>query len=817
MTTTQARRASRFSTFFSTTLFSTAFLENPLTTIGTSALLLAVTACGGGGGGPTSDGKSGGGGDLNKGSYDKGSFDYEDPYAAQFHPLQSKNFRVSRRDEIAIGAASNTASAHAAAHDDEDAKYGPLSLFGNSLFEKGFVPRVSKSGTLNTTRGDDLAYLGTRGTQLELVTLEADEQGAWKTSGKFTIQGSTLGFLRLELELIDIDDDGVDEFVVAATFSKSRGGFVRIFDDAAHGNRLLKNLDVAGSYRLQAKEFDANGDGQPEILILNRQVNSAEIAVLERADSDFAFQRDWTAVDRYSERLVVGNFDDDAGTEFGVVTMRYVSSRYRSYAIVYDYTEKGTPVLESAQILLDVRAIDDAVAVDTNRDRKHEIAAIGRYYSSSRWNARIAHWATKVDAGPRKNRLQTLNWTSHAQATRLAVHDGNADGREDIATVTLRSIKGSKSILSYVLTPNVDSKGNFTLHYNKYLGSVSLPSTTLYPTLATGDFDRENLVLRSTGKKWLDLPDPMPIVVMAAPPTKSEIRQNYDASATQYGTEQSTERSHGVTTGWTASFSTGFEAEDIFGVFGASAKQTLAWSMQKSLTNSRKVTWTKTFGGSYDKDVIIFQGTLYQVYEYEIVSAEDKKLVGSKITLNDPVATKTYKWTVDFYNQSVNEKSRIPQAVLSHTIGSPNTYMRKDVAQAQLKATMGWIDEGFEVGAVRGGSNGTSVSISDSNSTETSRSFSVNYEAEVKIGGATIGGSFGLDTESVYGVTVETGTTYQGEVGDIENTDDWQDWRYSFGILVYRYGADASGKPLKGMRPYHVVNYWVDDLGPAHR
>jgi hypothetical protein len=341
------------------------------------------------------------------------------------------------------------------------------------------------------------------------------------------------------------------------------------------------------------------------------------------------------------------------------------------------------------------------------------------------------------------------------------------------------------------------------------LGAVST-------VVAAGDFDRENFVLRSTGRKWLDLPDPMPIVVMAAPPTKSGIGQNYGASETSYGTEQSTEQSHGVSTGYSASFSVGFEASAVFDLFSVSAKQTISTQMARTLTGSKKITWTKTYTGSYDQDVIVFQGTLYQIYEYEVVSAANPAMLGAKITLNDPVATKTFKWTLDFYNQTVAERARIGQDVITHAIGDPASYRRKDAAASLLQQRYGWIDTAGQQVGQGAGSNATSVTITTANSTETLRSFGVTLESEVKVGGATVGGSFGLTAAEIYGVTVETGTTYAGQIGDIGNGAQWGDWHYGFGLLVYRHGADGSGAPLPGARPFHVVTYWVDPLGSGY-
>lgn len=777
-------------------------------------LLMCLAACGGGGGG----GSNGGGeSDLNQGSYDKGSFAYEDPYEAEFQPLQTPIFRATRKDEVVALTGSANATPTAIAFDDVANGSQPLSLFSSSLLPAGLATRTSAAGAMDRERGDELVVIGQRGNDLEAVTLGTDTSGQWSNRGSFKIIGSDLGFREVEVLLLDVDGDTIDEVIVTASFASAYGGFFRIYDDASDGNKLLLNRDIAGAWKLQAKAFDEDGDGKPEILVMNRQASSAQVALFENGAKGYALRHDWSEVERYAERLVTGNFDSDDADEFALVSYGYIGGDYRSYVLTHDYVNGENSVIENHLIFTGSRGVYDAVAVDGNRDGVDEVAVALRRYSGSLYYVMFTHFVPKDDAGPWYNKVNLLTIVSRPVHARFTSFDGDADGREEVGMqIVYQASTGTPYSLTALMLPTVDKNGKFT-HSYKSLNVDALPSGSSWAAFASGDFDRENLVLKSTGKKWLDLPDPMPIVVMAAPPTKQGVTQNFDGSVTSYGTEQSTERSHGVTTGWTASFSVGFEAEDVFGLFGASAKQTIATSMKKTLTNSRKVTWTKTFSGSYDKDTIIFQGTLYQVYEYEIVSAEDEKLVGSMITLNDPVATKVYKWTVDFYNQNVAQKARIDASVLSHTVGDPKSYRRRNDAATLLTESYGWLDEGLEVGAVRGGSNSTGVSVTAANSTEKSRSFSVDWEAEVKIGGATIGGSFGLETESVYGVTLETGTSYEGTVGDIENTNEWSDWRYSFGLLVYRAGADNTGATLRGKRPYQVITYWVDDLGPAYR
>ena len=777
--------------------------------VGTALFGLAACSGGGGGGAPGGGaGGGGGGGDngLNKGSYKKESFDYKDPYPAKFQPLGQKNFEAVRREEIAVLSGNAAGTPYATVLDDIDQKHAQNSRFTSKLLEPGFEALTSATGQIDHLAGDDLAVVGRFGKDLRLALMTSLKDGTWVRSAVLAITSPTTASY-VKLRTMDVDNDGREELLLSVVYNGG-GGFFRIYDDPTQAFQILHNQDIGGCIRLDAQPCDVDGDNKPEIALFCRESRRAHVTIHGVLETRFAVKRKLAAVDRYALSLVVGNFDLDGPDEIAVVTQVGAGA----HILTYDMPNAGGfKVIESAKIETIAYRMLDAVRVDSNRDKIDELGFVYTVRSGRRYYTRVGHWATKYDRATRSNRLSRWGFIYSPYAA-IATFDGNADGNEELVSTQVGNANRRAYTYSF---RSAESKGKIYMQARSIKNDpVSGSSRTA--VLAAGDFDRENLTLRSTGKKWTHLPDPMPLVVMAAPPTKSGIKQNYDNSSTSYGTEKSVERSHGVTTGWTASFSVGFEAEDIFGAFGASAKQTISTSMQKTLTQTKRETWTKTFDGAYDNDVIIFQGTLYQCYEYEIVSAENKKLVGSKITLNDPVATKTYKWTVDHFNKTVAANRRIGKDVLQHAIGAPQSYIKKVDAETKLGKRTGWIDTGLEVGAVPGGTNSTSVNISDANSKETTRSFAIDWEAEVKIGGATIGGSFGLNRDSIYSVTVEKGTTYAGTVGDIETQDDWDNWRYSFGLFVYRTHMDKAGKASKGKLPFHVVTYWVDDLGPSY-
>ena len=73
------------------------------------------------------------------------------------------------------------------------------------------------------------------------------------------------------------------------------------------------------------------------------------------------------------------------------------------------------------------------------------------------------------------------------------------------------------------------------------------------------DTDGDDIRLRYTGNKELALGNPLPIVLMAAPPTKQGISQKYGLSYTGYETSAGSSEAYSVKTGITAGMWVGYE------------------------------------------------------------------------------------------------------------------------------------------------------------------------------------------------------------------------------------------------------------------
>jgi hypothetical protein len=206
-----------------------------------------------------------------------------------------------------------------------------------------------------------------------------------------------------------------------------------------------------------------------------------------------------------------------------------------------------------------------------------------------------------------------------------------------------------------------------------------------------------------------------------------------------------------------------------------------------------------------------------------VMAAQDPSLVGELLTLDVPVATRNYKWSVEYYNSQVRPEVRIGADVLSHTIGDPASYPRRSDLTAQTAPYVSWHTDDappMQVGQ-SGGSNAVEIKLSEESSSTTERTFGVNWEAGFSAGGAGFGGSFGVTESNAYTVVASRETSYAGAVGDIPVIAEYEAWRYEFGMVVYHRGllSDASNQPLtqeKGVLPYQVIRFWTAPNGTAY-
>ena len=190
------------------------------------------------------------------------------------------------------------------------------------------------------------------------------------------------------------------------------------------------------------------------------------------------------------------------------------------------------------------------------------------------------------------------------------------------------------------------------------------------------------------------------------------------------------------------------------------------------------------------------------------------------VTIDLPVMAKVYKWTVDFYHQSVGANDHLPAELLTHVIGDPASYPTKYELETSMAGTQYWQDDEFQSVGKAGASNSASILFAEENVSQTEVTVFAELETEFKAGGATVGGSVGIEHGHSYSISYGTETEYSGSVGDISGDEDYLNWRYDWGLVVQNYGMTNNNGQisyLPGIAPFQVIRYWVDPTGPGYQ
>lgn len=818
--------------------------------------LLAFASCGGGGGGGGGGDVPTGSGPVNSGSFSTADFSYTDPHSVDFQPFGTTEKLLTKRDELMVlNVPEDPANAKATIFDDNAAGSGVLTELAASVGAGQY--RTAAAGNLDDDADEELVLVRISGSSLIVHIVERDGGGAFASTSSFTIPSAGFTYDEARVTLADVDGDQRDELLIMArkneSGSSTSDAWLRVYDDPQDGNVLLHEIDwvdeldpfpsglalKASDLRMMAVELD--GDGVDEIALLVQVVESTEaqfqLQVIGDASEGFATLVPWFEVDsvfggldgvNVGSRVVAGEFHAGGAQELAVVSFIGGDT---SVAKVHSFSFSGTalsakPVRQIFSSLsssfgdFQIDRAFDVVAFDRGADGEAELAIAmpqgGIGFGDSvvhvyGWDGVAWIQELQVDAG---------FYSSGTTATLVATDD-DADGQSELFHTTISGSAGSSTKTRWTNRLDWGSVGSVITD----TWSASVPASGKpYPAvLVAGDFDADGTSVRFTGNKFQTLADPMPMVVLAAAPTKSGTSQVQSASSTSYVVTSSTALTHGVSSNTAVSTYVGGSISDIFGLFDASARATVELSMTKSQLESQKQSEIVSFQSPYNVDSIVFQGTLYQCYEYEVLSAADVGLVGELFTLDVPVETRTYKWTVDYYNSKVDVDQRIGTDVLSHTIGDPASYPSYGEIDALTSLYVGWKSSNTPPASVgqSGLTNGVAIQLENESTTAEERSFSVTLETGFTVGSVEFGGSFGVTDSSIYSVTVSETTAYQGVVGDIPLPTDYEAWRYDFGIGVYHRGlfSDALNQPAStqpGFVPYQVVTFWTTPIGSAY-
>jgi hypothetical protein len=436
-------------------------------------------------------------------------------------------------------------------------------------------------------------------------------------------------------------------------------------------------------------------------------------------------------------------------------------------------------------------------------------------------------------AGPGIIHIATLD-TGYGGSSmvRMAVADDNGLVGEG---VTVALTKGSSApITSVQVTGSMITEANDT--HGSWMLTISAPThssesfaSAKAPLVAGGDFNNDSLKVRYTGNHWTTLANPTPLVVIAAPPVKDGISQNAAVSGTSYGEQDSTETDAtnevGATYTTTLSFQKAIDLPEIGEIGSAGVSANLSNSFTDTSTVSSIVDTGTVFNEAYPDNCIIFDGVLHVSYSYEIVGASDPSMVGQLMTIDVPVAVKTYKWTLGYYNAKLPPGAvAIGSETLGQTVGDPSSYPSAGQADMLLKAVGGWESAPMTVGQ-GGGSNTVTINVGTASTTGESNAVSGNFvgsgdpssfetiendiDWNVSFAGFGYSQSYSYDQDAAYSITVGKTTQYQGTVGDISDAADYNNYAYDFGLFVYNF------KHPQGPT-FAVVNYWTSNLAPGY-
>ncbi|MFY9345807.1 MAG: hypothetical protein WAT39_25170 [Planctomycetota bacterium] len=789
------------------------------------SLSLAVAACSGGGGGgpglvpgpgPSPDPAPDPGPTEpppNLGTFTLDDFNYTDPRPATFQPFTSAAKVLTRQQELlGLWGSEGTGSTGAGCRDDLLTGQNPLPTNVLSLLPAGFTALGAMAADLDGQRGDELVVLGlvpASPSLFRVYCLAATSGAQFTVRASYSAPALSFGQRAGWLDLADLDRDGRAEVLLGLEardtneFDADVRAQVLTFDPAANTFTSVFsatfvsywNEDQHAGIQVVAGNFDVDPELELAVLYRPDQVASV-VQMYDGPGASFAARgiaQGTGAIRRKMQRI---EFDGTAGDELVVDNTR-----------VFDVGGDGTLSQLANNTAYGGGDGDGTIAVaDLDGDGRDECLGCAFPGQVRTWAAANTGWASAAVlqlALPFSN-PQNLPYPRFC----AAVTDDNGDGADEVWF----AYRNGANVSAVRVAQGPGTPKTLSVGTPITLGPAGT-GTLLAFALTGGDFDGENLVLRYDGTKFLSLADPIPIALLAAPPTKAGISQQYDASETAYGVSTGVEITSETTSTFGLTASLGYEAE-VPGVFGSSAKAEFTLEVETTVGSTTSVTRTTTYTGSFDQDIVVFQGVLYRRYQYTIVSASRPLLIGQQVTIDEPVQSKVYKWTLPYYETIARTNSSLA-AMLSSTKGNPATCQTRAQAQQKLQTTFGWLGNGVAVGQGNG-STTTEIEVSNANSTATQRTLGGGIEQGFKIGGvATSSFSLSLTFGSLYQVETSVGTTFTGVVGDIADPQDYQDWSYDYGLVVLQRGKAPDGASVPGVLPCTVIDYWVELTGAA--
>ncbi|MFT5153052.1 MAG: hypothetical protein ACI841_003051, partial [Planctomycetota bacterium] len=631
--------------------------------------------------------------------------------------------------------------------------------------------------------------------------------------------------LRMSVDAADLDGDGLDEMIVSEYWSELMTARLRVFQLANLGGSPALELlhdQFFGVEGLWVASGQFDDDEADELLITSWIGGMAVVDIHDDLASGLALMGGWGPFDKPTYAPLVGQFDDDPYSEVILeAAVGFVAPDQSSHEFEYWDGQAAFPsyvmagAVSSIAYAPMVDALDTGfVSADRDRDGRKEVLWVTNIKEASGYTELVlSSWEPVT--GERKDYSLATGEPFEAypaMATDLCVIDDSASGHDKVLVAYANRLSLPESARLFSVEFDAIRKGQPGATLPSFVDlDISGSNIGIMPLLVAGDFDDDGLRLQWTGIKHRELPSPIPMVLLAAPPTKAGILQNYDNTGSSYSVSTTTEQALELSMGASLSLAVGFEVEDLFGLFGVESTLTIEAAYEKTLGLGSSITTTNTFSGSHDRNSIVFAGVLQQVYDYEVLAAPNADAIGTIMTLNVPVESRIYKWSLDFYAQNVAGGNMISPYVLGHTIGDPTSYPTEAGLKGLLTSAggpfAGWSGSKTTVGEGTA-SNGVGLEIASVTSVGDTVSFSVEASSQLKAGGVTVGATVAVFGGVTYTVTTSKSASFEGEIGDIDGAD-WNDWFYDVGLVVYT-------REVPDELPYQVVQFWTDPLGVGY-